>query len=98
MALRIYFDHSATTPLDPRVIVAMEPYLNGSFGNPSSLHREGRKAREAVEKGRAQVAALFGAAPSEIVFTGSGTEADNLAILGTLTDRKSTRLNSSHRC
>ena len=85
MALRIYFDHSATTPLDPRVIVAMEPYLNGSFGNPSSLHREGRKAREAVEKGRAQVAALFGAVPSEIVFTGGGTEADNLAILGTVT-------------
>jgi cysteine desulfurase len=82
MGSRIYFDHSATTPLDPRVIVAMEPYLDGAFGNPSSLHREGRKAREAVETARAQVAALFGAAPSEIVFTGSGTEADNLAILG----------------
>ena len=82
MASRIYFDHSATTPLDPRVIVAMEPYLDGAFGNPSSLHREGRKARKAVETARAQVAALFGADPSEIVFTGSGTEADNLAILG----------------
>jgi cysteine desulfurase len=79
---RIYFDHSATTPLDPRVFVLMEPYLLDDFGNPSSLHREGRKAREAVETARAQVAALFGAAPSEIVFTGSGTEADNLAILG----------------
>ena len=82
MASRIYFDHSATTPIDPRVIVAMEPYLDGAFGNPSSLHREGRKARKAVETARAQVAALFGADPSEIVFTGSGTEADNLAILG----------------
>ena len=81
---RIYFDHSATTPLDPRVFVLMEPYLLDDFGNPSSLHREGRKAREAVETARAQVAALFGAAPSEIVFTGSGTEADNLAILGSI--------------
>jgi cysteine desulfurase len=82
MGARIYFDHSATTPLDPRVSAAMEPYLYTFFGNPSSLHREGRKAREAVETARAQVAALFGAASSEIVFTGSGTEADNLAILG----------------
>jgi len=82
LGARIYFDHSATTPLDPRVSAAMEPYLNEYFGNPSSLHREGRKAREAVENARAQVAALFGADPSEIVFTGSGTEADNLAILG----------------
>src|ERR1019366_393543 len=82
MASRIYFDHSATTPIDPRVMVAMEPFLNGSFGNPSSLHDEGRKARAAVEKARAQVAALLGADSSEIVFTGSGTEADNLAILG----------------
>jgi len=84
MGSRIYFDHSATTPLDPRVFVLMEPYLLDDFGNPSSLHREGRKAREAVETARAQVAALFGAAPSEIVFTGSGTEADNLAILGSV--------------
>jgi cysteine desulfurase len=60
----------------------MEPYLDGAFGNPSSLHHEGRRARKAVETARAQVAALFGADPSEIVFTGSGTEADNLAILG----------------
>jgi cysteine desulfurase len=82
MASRIYFDHSATTPIDPRVMVAMEPFLNDAFGNPSSLYREGRKARAAVEKARAQVAALLGADPSEIVFTGSGTEADNLAILG----------------
>ena len=82
MASRIYFDHSATTPLDPRVRAAMEPYLDGRYGNPSSLHHEGREARNAVEKARAQVAALLGAEPSEIILTGSGTEADNLALLG----------------
>ena len=80
MASRIYFDHSATTPLDPRVRAAMEPYLDGRYGNPSSLHQEGREARNAVEKARAQVAALLGAEPSEIIFTASGTEADNLAL------------------
>ncbi len=78
----VYLDHAATTPLDPRVRHAMEPFLDGVFGNPSSLHWAGRKAHEAVEAGRAEVAALVGARPAEIVFTGSGTEADNLAILG----------------
>jgi len=79
---RIYFDHSATTPLDPRVLAAMGPFLGGAFGNPSSLHHEGRVAREAVETARAQVAALIGAEPDEIIFTASGTEADNLALIG----------------
>jgi cysteine desulfurase len=79
---RIYFDHSATTPLDPRVLDAMASSLGGAFGNPSSLHREGRVAREAVETARAQVAALVGAEPDEIIFTASGTEADNLALIG----------------
>ncbi len=78
----VYLDHAATTPLDPRVRHAMEPFLDGVFGNPSSLHWAGRKAHEALEAGRAEVAALVGARPAEIVFTGSGTEADNLAILG----------------
>lgn len=82
MRSRIYFDHSATTPLDPRVLEAMLPYLDGSFGNPSSLHREGRAARKAVETARAQVASLIGAHPKEIIFTASGTEADNLALIG----------------
>jgi len=82
MASRIYFDHSATTPLDPRVRAAMEPFLETIFGNPSSLHSEGREARDAVEGARTQVAALLGAQPAEIIFTGSGTEADNLALLG----------------
>lgn len=79
---RIYFDNAATTPLDARVRAAMQPYLDGVVGNPSSLHYEGREAREAVEQARAHMAALFGARPSEVVFTSGGTEADNLAILG----------------
>jgi cysteine desulfurase len=82
MNSRIYFDHSATTPLDPGVLEAMGPYLGVAFGNPSSLHHEGRVARAAVEKARAQVAELIGAEPEEIIFTASGTEADNLALIG----------------
>jgi len=82
MNSRIYFDHSATTPLDPRVLTAMGPFLGGAFGNPSSQHHEGRVAREVVEIARAQVASLIGAEPDEIIFTASGTEADNLALMG----------------
>ncbi len=82
MSSRIYFDHSATTPLDPRVLQAMAPYLGGAYGNPSSLHQEGRFARAAVDRARAQVAGLIGAEPDEIIFTASGTEADNLALIG----------------
>lgn len=81
---RIYFDHAATTPLDPRVLAAMEPYLTGFFGNPSSMHWAGREAHEAVDEGRAEVAALIGAQANEITFTASGTEADNLALRGVL--------------
>jgi cysteine desulfurase len=84
MNSRIYFDHSATTPLDPRVLDSMGPFLGGAYGNPSSLHREGRIARAAVDKARAQVAALIGAESDEITFTASGTEADNLALIGTV--------------
>ena len=84
MSSRVYFDHSATTPLDPRVLNAMGPFLSGAFGNPSSRHEEGRLARAAVDKARAQVAALINAAPDEIVFTASGTEADNLALIGSV--------------
>jgi cysteine desulfurase len=82
MNSRIYFDHSATTPLDPRVLEAMAPFLSGAYGNPSSLHQEGRVARTAIDYARAQVAALIGAEAEEIIFTGSGTEADNLALIG----------------
>jgi cysteine desulfurase len=82
MPPRIYFDNAATTPLDPRVREAAERYLDVVWGNPSSLHEEGRVARDAVETAREQVAALLGAEPGEIVFTGSGTEADVMALWG----------------
>jgi cysteine desulfurase len=77
-----YLDNSATTPLDPQAATAMHPWMHGAFGNPSSLHQVGHQARAAVEAARAQVAGLIGAQPGEIVFTGSGTEADNLALTG----------------
>jgi len=81
----IYFDHNATTPIRPEVFEAMRPFLapDGVFGNPSSIHAEGRRARAALEKARDTVAGFVGAAdPSEIIFTSSGTEADNMAIVG----------------
>lgn len=78
----IYLDHNATTPLDPVVLEAMLPYLRDEFGNASSVHSPGQRARAAVDGARESVAALIGAKPSEIVFTSGGTEADNLAILG----------------
>ena len=84
MSSRIYFDHSATTPLDPRVVEVMGPYLGEAYGNPSSLHEAGRIARRAVDKAREQVATLIGAEPEEIIFTASGTEADNLALIGAI--------------
>ena len=76
----IYLDHNATTPVRPEVRQAMEPFLDGIFGNPSSIHAAGRQARAAVESARAQVAALIGATPEEIHFTSGGTEADNWAL------------------
>ena len=79
----IYLDYNATTPIDPRVLDAMLPWLREGYGNPSSDHVYGRRAKAAVEAARAEVAALIGARPEEIVFTGCATEANNLAILGT---------------
>jgi cysteine desulfurase len=78
----IYFDNNATTPLDPRVLEAMQPYLTGPYGNPSSVHRYGRAARDAVEAARLQAAALAGAQPAELVWTSGGTESNNLALQG----------------
>lgn len=83
--MAIYFDNNSTTHLDPRVFEAMRPYLDGPYGNPSSLHRYGRASRDAVEAARAQVALLVGAQPAEIIWTSGGTEADNLAIKGAAT-------------
>ncbi|OGY41915.1 MAG: cysteine desulfurase NifS [Candidatus Andersenbacteria bacterium RIFCSPLOWO2_12_FULL_45_8] len=80
--MRVYLDHAATTPCDTEVIKAMEPYWQVKFGNPSSPHRLGGEAEEAIEQARAQVASLIGAESGEIIFTGSGTASDNLAIKG----------------
>jgi len=80
----IYLDNNATTPVDPRVLEAMLPFLGGEAGNPSSPHGPGRAARAAVDKARAQTAALLGAQIESIVFTGGGTESINTAIRGAL--------------
>jgi cysteine desulfurase len=78
----IYLDHAATTPLRPDVLEAMLPYLTEHYGNPSSLHAAGRRARQGLDEAREAVAGILGAAPREIVFTGGGSESDNLAIKG----------------
>lgn len=82
MTAPIYLDCNATTPVDPRVLDAMLPYLTLHYGNPSSDHVYGQRAKAALDAARAEVAALIGAAPTEIVFTGCATEANNLALLG----------------
>lgn len=78
----LYLDHAATTPVDPEVVEAMLPYFSTTFGNPSSMHRTGRSALEALDTARETVAAVLGANRKEIIFTGGGSEADNLAIKG----------------
>ena len=81
MSVPVYLDYNATTPLLPEVVDAMLPYLREHFGNPSSDHAVGRRARTAVEESRAQVAMLLGCSPDEIIFTSRGTEANNLAFV-----------------
>ncbi|MFL5320262.1 MAG: cysteine desulfurase family protein [Myxococcaceae bacterium] len=82
--MTIYLDHNATTPVLPEVVDAMLPYLREHFGNPSSGHEFGRRAKAAVDNARAQLASLINAEPDEIVFTATGTEANNLAIKGVM--------------
>jgi cysteine desulfurase len=83
MNQRIYLDYAATTPVDPKVLEAMLPYFTNSFGNPSSIHWFGRENRKAIEDARTVIADQIGAAaPNEIIFTGSGSESDNMAIRG----------------
>jgi cysteine desulfurase len=82
-ARRAYLDHAATTPMRPDAVEAMLPYLSDNFGNPSGGHHESRRARSALDDARDQVAAYLGADLGEVVFTGGGTEADNLAVTGT---------------
>ena len=82
MKKTIYLDYAATTPTDPAVVQAMLPYFGKDYGNPSSIHQMGFQAKEAIERARKKVAGFFGCKKEEIVFTGSGTESVNLAILG----------------
>src|ERR1700685_774164 len=81
---RVYLDNNATTPVLPEVLAAMQPYFSEHFGNASSIHHHGQETRAAVERSRESVADLLGCRSSEIVFTGGGTEADNLAIFGVM--------------
>ncbi len=83
MPKTVYFDYNATTPLDPAVREAMLPFLGDVWGNPSSVHHVGRKARALLDDARDRAAKFLGAKPSEIVFTSGGTESNNLAVLGT---------------
>jgi len=78
----VYLDHASTTPMLPDVLAAMTPFFTAEPGNPSSLHASGRRARRAVEEAREAIALALGARPSEVVFTGGGTESDNLAVKG----------------
>jgi cysteine desulfurase len=81
---RIYLDHAATTPVHPEVLAAMIPYFTQVHGNPSSIHAFGREAKLAVNRFRDRIAELLDCAPQELVFTGSGSESDNLAVIGAL--------------
>src|SRR5204863_9654381 len=78
----IYLDYNGTTPIDPEVAQAIVPYLTDHFGNPSSTHAYGRPAHQAMDEARRSVAEFIGAAAEEIIFTGGGSESDNLAIQG----------------
>ena len=82
MVSMVYLDHSATTPLDPEVLQAMMPYLTGEFGNASSVYGLGQRARQAIDQARDEVAAYYGVAAKEVIFTSGGTEGDNFALQG----------------
>jgi cysteine desulfurase len=94
---RVYLDHNATTPVEPEILDAMLPYFSGDYGNASSIHTFGQKARSAVETAREQVAALIGARPQEVVFTSGGTEADNHGIFGIAGSAEASALSSGGR-
>jgi cysteine desulfurase len=84
--MKIYFDNAATTPIDKEVVEVMMPILTEQFGNPSSIHSHGRKTRAIIENARKSVAKLLNCTPAEIFFTSGGTEADNMAIIGSVDD------------
>ncbi len=99
--MRIYFDNAATTPLDKEVLDAMLPYFNGFYGNPSSIHADGRQTRTAIEKARRTIANSIGASIGEIFFTSGGTESSNMALKCAVRDLGVTRIISSpteHHC
>jgi cysteine desulfurase len=99
--MKVYLDNAATTPLDKQVLEEMLPYMTEHFGNPSSIHSYGRKAKAAIEKARKTVAKYLNASTSEIFFTGSGTEASNMIIKGAVHDLGIRRIISSrieHHC
>src|SRR5437763_1359092 len=87
MPTQVYLDHNATTPLEPRVLAEMLPYLEEGFGNPSSGHAFGAAAAAAVAAARERAAALLGCRPAEVTFTGGGTESNNLALVGAVAAR-----------
>ncbi len=95
--MKIYFDYAATTPVDARVLKAMLPFFGGKFGNPSSLHSFGQEAIRAVDEAREKVAGLLGADFREIIFTGSATEANNMALRGVIQAHRIDRTNKSNR-
>ena len=78
----VYMDHAATTPVDPRVLDAMQPFFSGEYGNPSSMYSLGQEGRKALDEARERVAKVLGARPGEIIFTSGGTESDNAALMG----------------
>ena len=84
----IYLDYNASTPIDPVVAAAMQPFVTGAFGNPSSGHWAGAPAKVALETARGHVAALLGCTEDEVVFTSGGSEANNLALKGLFFARK----------
>ncbi len=89
--MRVYLDHNATTPLRDEVVAAMVEALRATWGNPSSTHAQGAAARAAIERARGEVAALLGAAPSEVIFTAGATEANNAALFGAAAARPERR-------
>ena len=91
----VYLDNAATTPVAPEVLETMIPYLSEVFGNPSSTHAYGRKAKASIEKARVEIAKCIGATAAEIIFTSGGTEADNQAILSAVNKNEVTRVISS---
>src|SRR5947207_4150486 len=85
--MTVYLDNAATTPMRPEAVAAMLPFLTDRFGNPSGVHAVARAARQAIDEARDEVAECLGCQPGEVVFTGGGTEADNLALFGVVARR-----------